>query len=314
MTGARPRVALVTTGAFAHLDDDLPLLSAALDDAGVDAVVADWHDDGVNWSAVDLAVIRSTWDYTSQLDAFLDRLAAVAASTTLLNPLPVVRADADKRYLAALAAAGLPVVPTEVIEPGDDVRVPDDVSYVVKPTVSAGARDTERYAPGDADAGTAHVARLLDAGRAVLVQPYVEGIDEAGETGMVFVGDAFSHAFRKGPILRPGAGFVEGLYREEEITGRAATAEERAAAEAVLDAVGLIAPGWTRADLLYARVDLVPGPQGPMLMELELIEPSLFLHVEPGAPRRAAAAIRARLGIVETAPPGTDSDREGPIR
>lgn len=313
MTGARPRVALVTTGAFAHLDDDLPLLSGALDDAGVEAVVVDWHDAGVRWSAVDLAVIRSTWDYTSHLDAFLERLAAIAASTTLLNPVPVVRANADKRYLAALAAAGVRVVPTDVIEPGDDIRLPDAVPYVVKPTVSAGGRDTERYAPGDAAAAAAHVARLLDAGRAVLVQPYVEGIDEAGETGMVFVGDAFSHAFRKGPILRPGAGFVEGLYREEEITDRRATSAERAAAKAVLDAVGVVAPGWTRGDLLYARVDLVPGPQGPMLMELELIEPSLFLHVDPGAPRRAAAAICAQLGMGEPAPPTSDSRRAGPI-
>lgn len=314
MTGARPRVALVSTGEFAHLDDDLPLLSAALDEAGVDPVTVDWHDEGVRWSAVDLAVIRSTWDYTSHLDAFLDRLEDIAAATTLLNPLPVVRANADKRYLAALAAAGVPVVPTEVIEPGDDIRVPDDVPYVIKPTVSAGGRDTERYALDDATAAAAHVAGLLDAGRAVLVQPYVEGIDDAGETGMVFVGDAFSHAFRKGPILRPDAGFVEGLYREEEITGRTATAAEREAAEAVLDAVGVVAPGWTRADLLYARVDLVPGPEGPMLMELELIEPSLFLHVEPDAPRRAAAAICARLGVVEAAPPAADGGREGPIR
>ena len=297
MTDARPRVALVTAGPFAHLDDDLPLLSAALGDGGVDAVIVDWHDDGFDWGAVDLAVVRSTWDYTSQLDAFLDRLAAIDTVTTLRNPLPVVRANADKRYLRALADAGVPVVPTDVLQPGDALRLPEGVPFVVKPTVSAGGRDTERYAPGDGAAATAHAAGLLDAGRAVLVQPYVEGIDEAGETGMVFVGDRFSHAFRKGPILRPDSGFVEGLYREEEITPRPATGEELAAAEAVLDAVGVVAPGWSRADLLYARVDLVPGPDGPMLMELELIEPSLFLQVDDGAPARAAAAIAAQLGV-----------------
>lgn len=296
---ARPRVALLTTGAFGHLDDDLPLLADALDEAGVDAVTVDWHDESLEWSAVDLAVIRSTWDYTSRLDHFLERLEAIASATTLRNPLPVVRANADKRYLSRLAAAGVPVVPTEVIEPGGDIRLPDEVPYVIKPTVSAGGRDTERYAPGDAVAATAHAAGLLDAGRSVLVQPYVKGIDEAGETGMVFVGDAFSHAFRKGPILRSGGEFVEGLYREEDITARTASADEREVAEAVLDAVGAVAPGWSRDDLLYARVDLVPGPDGPMLMELELIEPSLFLPVAPGAPRRVAAAIVAQLGIAE---------------
>jgi glutathione synthase/RimK-type ligase-like ATP-grasp enzyme len=298
MTDARRRVALVTAGAFAHLDEDLPLLSAALGAGGVEAVVVDWHDEGFDWGGTDLAVIRSTWDYTSQLDAFLDRLARIDGATALRNPLPVVRANADKRYLRALAGAGVPVVPTDVVEPGDALRLPEDRPFVLKPAVSAGGRDTERYAPGDEAAAAAHGADLLAAGRAVLVQPYVEGVDDAGETGMVFVGDAFSHAFRKGPILRPDSGFVEGLYREEDITPRTATAEERAAAEAVLDAVGVVAPGWSRRDLLYARVDLVPGPDGPMLMELELIEPSLFLHVDDGAAARAAAAIAAHLGVV----------------
>jgi glutathione synthase/RimK-type ligase-like ATP-grasp enzyme len=297
MTDARRRVALVTAGAFAHLDEDLPLLSAALGATGIEAVVADWHDEGFDWGGVDLAVIRSTWDYTDQLDDFLCRLAAIDGATHLRNPLPVVHANADKRYLGALAGAGVPVVPTDVLEPGDELRLPEDGPFVLKPTVSAGGRDTERYAAGEGDAATAHATELLAAGRAVLVQPYVDGIDQAGETGMVFVGDAFSHAFRKGPILRPDAGFVEGLYREEEITPRTATAEERAAAEVVLDAVGVVAPGWSRRDLLYARVDLVPGPDGPMLMELELIEPSLFLHVDHGAPARAAAAIAGELGV-----------------
>jgi glutathione synthase/RimK-type ligase-like ATP-grasp enzyme len=292
---AGPRVALLTTAEFAHLDEDLPLLSAALDAAGVASENVDWHEDGFDWSDIALAVIRSTWDYTTQLDAFLDRLAVIGAETTLLNPLPVVRANADKRYLTALAAAGVPVVPTEVLEPGDEIRLPDGMPFVVKPTVSAGARDTERYVPGQLDQARAHAGDLLAAGRSVLVQRYVEGIDEAGETGMVFVGNAFSHAFRKGPILGPGAAFVEGLYWEEDISPRTPSASETAAAELVLDAVGTVAPGHARTDLLYARVDLAPGPDGPVLMELELIEPSLFLHVSEGAAQRTAAAIVRRL-------------------
>ena len=295
MTDARPRVALVTAGPFAHLDEDLPLLTAALGADDLDTVVVDWHDEGFDWSAVDLAVIRSTWDYTSQLGAFLHRLAAIDAVTTVRNPLPVVRANADKRYLRTLADAGVPVVPTDVLEPGDDLRCPEGVPFVVKPTVSAGGRDTERYAPDQVAAAGAHASGLLDAGRAVLVQPYVEGIDAAGETGMVFVGDRFSHAFRKGPILRPDSTFVEGLYREEDISSREPSPDEREVAEAVLDAVGAVVDGADRSELLYARVDLAPGPDGPVLLELELIEPSLFLATSPGAAHRAAAAIAARL-------------------
>jgi glutathione synthase/RimK-type ligase-like ATP-grasp enzyme len=289
-----PRVALLTAAASRHLDDDLPLLVAALDAAGAQGEPVDWHDVSIDWGRFDLAVLRSTWDYTTRLDEFLHRLEVVEAATTLANPLDVVRANADKRYLVALATAGVPVVPTAVVSPGDEVVLPAG-SFVVKPTVSAGARDTERYGPADHEAARAHVDGLLDAGRPVLLQPYVEGIDAAGETGMVFVGDRFSHAFRKGPILGPDSSFVEGLYREEDIAGREPSPIEREVAEAVLDAVGAIAPGCDRASLLYARVDLAPGPDGPLLLELELIEPSLFLTTAAGAADRAAAAIVARL-------------------
>ena len=299
------RVALLTAGGFAHLDEDLPLLSAALDAAGVAPVVVDWRDEGVDWTAIDLAVIRSTWDYTTQLGAFLERLAAIEDRTPLLNPLAVVRANADKRYLRALASAGVPVVPTDVLEPGDGIRLPEGVPFVVKPTVSAGGRDTERYSPAQRDEARAHAGDLLGAGRAVLVQPYVEGIDGAGETGLVFVGDAFSHAFRKGPILGAGGELVEGLYREEDISARTPSAEELAVAEVVLDAVDGVVSGHSRTDLLYARVDLAPGPDGPVLMELELIEPSLFLHVSDGAAERAAEAIVRRL----SASPARDHGR-----
>jgi glutathione synthase/RimK-type ligase-like ATP-grasp enzyme len=289
-------VALVTAAEYQHLDEDLPLLVAALSDLGIEAVLADWHDDAFPWDGFDLAVLRSPWDYTSQVEAFLATLARIDAATTLCNPLPVVRANAEKGYLVALAEAGVPVVPTEVLRPGDAVALPDGVPFVVKPTVSAGARDTERYAAGDHGPARAHAAGLLAAGRGVLVQPYVEAIDGAGETGLVYLGDRLSHAFRKGPILTPDSRFVDGLYREEDISARQPSAAEIAVAEQALDAVGTIFPGYSRTDLLYARVDIAPGPDGPVVMELELIEPSLFLTVTDVGATNAATAIAARLG------------------
>ncbi len=295
MDTASPRVALLSAASCTHLDTDLPLLLAALAALGVPAEVADWHDPE-RAAAADLVVVRSTWDYTDHVEAFLAALADLDRHTTLLNPWPVMAANLDKRYLLRLAEAGVPIVPTEVVEVGDEAVLPEAVDVVVKPTVSAGARDTERYGPHQRAAAAAHVRALHDAGRPALVQPYVGGVDHEGETGLVFLGDELSHAFRKGPILRPGAGFVEGLYREEAISPRVATAPQRAVAEAALDAVDAVAPGWSRADLLYARVDLVPGPEGPVLMELELVEPSLFLETDPGSPARAAAAIASRLG------------------
>ena len=278
-----------------HLDEDMPQLVAALSALGVEASAVDWHDDSLDWGAWDLVVVRSTWDYTTQVASFLDRLAEIDRATTLANPLDVLRWNLDKRYLVELAAVGAPVVPTDVIEPGDAPRIPEGVTCVVKPTVSAGARDTERHGPESPDHARAHAAALLAAGRSVLVQPYIEGIDAAGETGLVYLGGAFSHAFRKGPILRPDSGFVEGLYREEVIEPRTPSAVERATAEQILDAVPRVLPGRTRDDLLYARVDLAPGVDGPLLMELELVEPSFFLETDPRSPARAAAAIVARL-------------------
>ncbi|MGV3759280.1 MAG: ATP-grasp domain-containing protein [Actinomycetota bacterium] len=287
-------VALLTAASAAHLDLDLPLLVGALGALGLDPAVVDWKDRSHDWSGHELVVVRSTWDYTDHLADFLAALGRIAAATELANPVDLVAANVDKRYLTRLAARGLPVVPTTVVEVGQPLDPPAG-PFVVKPVVSAGARDTERYEPGDLEAARAHLAALHGAGRAALVQPYVDGVDELGETGLVFLGDELSHGFRKGPLLGPGVAFVEGLYREEQISPRDPTEGERAVADAVLEAVDAVHPGTSRAELLYARVDLVPGPDGPMLMELELVEPSLFLDVSEAAPTRAAAAIAAHL-------------------
>jgi hypothetical protein len=124
-----------------------------------------------------------------------------------------------------------------------------------------------------------------------MLQPYMAHVDDAGETALLYIGGRFSHAIRKGAMLDgPDLG-VAGLYKEERIDPRTPSAAEHAVAEQVLAAV----PGGT-ADLLYARVDLVPGPDGaPVLMELELTEPSLFLDYSDGAAERLADAIVARL-------------------
>ncbi len=293
------RVALVSSGQYAHLDEDLPPIVAALSARGVSAVVADWHDGAFGWADVDLAVIRSTWDYTWQVDRFLTWVDRVSGLTRLLNPAPIVRWNTDKRYLLDLAAAGVPTVPTRIVAPSDDPAVVDDLAgrqIVVKPVVSAGARDTERYGPDQRADADEHVERLQGEGRSVLVQPYLDEIDGQGETGMVFLGDTFSHAFRKGPILVPGNGLVDGLYREEDIAPRTASQAELDVASAALDAVAAAVPGTSRRDLLYARVDVAPHQGGPVVLELELVEPSFFCETDAGAADRAAGAIAAAVG------------------
>jgi hypothetical protein len=284
------RIALATAAEFADLDEDAPALLAALSRLGLAGEAAVWTDPRIDWSAYDLVVVRSTWDYHHRRDEFVAWAERVAAVTRLANPAPVVRWNTDKTYLRALAGAGLPVVPTEWLEPGDDFVVPEHGEYVVKPAVSAGSKDTNRYGAGDHDElAVAHVRALLAAGRTVMVQPYLDAVDTAGETALLYVGDELSHAVRKGPLLTPAMEPVAGAYKEEEILPREPGPVERAVSEQVLDALAGVCPAG-RADLLFARVDLVPGSDGqPVLLELELTEPSLFL-VHDGADGADAAA------------------------
>lgn len=290
------RVALATCREFPHLDDEDRLLLPALAALGIEATPAIWTDEDVDWSAFDAVVLRETWDYSDNRPQFLEWARTVAATSVLLNPVDLVEWNTDKHYLRELRDAGLPVVPTVFLDPGDDPAdwLPrgDHADVVVKPTVSCGSRDTIRYTMSEPlAAATAHVTRLLAEERAVMVQPYLDAVDTVGETALLFFDGVFSHAIRKGPLLARGVEGekVEGLFVQEQIDPREPTRLEREVAEAVLRRI----PGEVP---LYARVDLIPGPDGePLLLELELTEPSLFLSFADGAPDRLAAAIAARL-------------------
>jgi glutathione synthase/RimK-type ligase-like ATP-grasp enzyme len=281
-----PRVAIATCAELPKGEEDGPLLETALRACGIEPETMVWDDPATDWSVYDLVVIRSTWDYTDKLPAFREWIGAVPR---LLNPPPVVAWNTEKTYLAELTAAGVPTIPTTVLRPGAPFTAPAG-EFVVKPAVSAGSRDTTRFLAGEGSAAGAEVARLHEAGRIVVVQPYVASVDARGETAVLFLGGAFSHSVTKGPMLTPDRRFVDRLYYEEDIAPRTATGAELAAAERALAAV----PGGPE-QLLYARVDLVDGEDGPLVLELELTEPSLFLAHAPGAADRLAAAIVAVL-------------------
>lgn len=289
----RPAVALVTCARLPDLDPDDRLLLAPLAEAGFEVTVAVWDDPAVDWARFDLVVVRNTWDYPLRRDEFVAWARSVPA---LANPAEVIAWNTDKRYLRDLAAAGVPVVPTTWVAPGEAWSPPADGEWVVKPAVSIGSRDSGRYVlPAQRDLAAAHVARLQAAGRLAMVQPYVPSVDSYGETGLIYLGGAYSHAIRKGPLLSGPDPALQGdggsaLYVEEEITARTPTEAEQAVAEATLRALP-----FDPAQLLYARVDLLDTPDGPTLIELELTEPSLFVGTAPGAPERFAAAVARRL-------------------
>jgi glutathione synthase/RimK-type ligase-like ATP-grasp enzyme len=291
-------VGLVTSAAAIGLDPDHDVLVEALGRHAAKAVPVIWDDPEVNWDELDAAVIRSTWDYHTRYSEFLGWVDRVTPVTTLHNPAPVVRWSTDKSYLAELSAAGLPVVPTTYLRPGrpldldlDTVAVTGDV--VIKPAVSAGSIDTARYSPAEHTAALDHAHRLLDQGRAVLVQPYQDAVDRDGETALVYIEGTLSHGFRKGPILLdPADPSEDALFVEEEVSARAPTPEQAAVGNEVVRA---IEDRFGR--LLYARVDLLPTPTGPIVLEVELVEPSLYHEFGPGSADRFAAAIVARTRL-----------------
>jgi glutathione synthase/RimK-type ligase-like ATP-grasp enzyme len=262
------------------LDEDGPALLATLAEHGIEGVPAVWDDETVDWDSFDLVVVRSTWDYAERRDLFL---LWAAALPRVLNPLPVLRWNTDKRYLLELERAGLPVVPTMLLQPGDEFQAPAG-RFVVKPSVSAGSQNTASYSNGDA--ALPLVERLHGEGRTVMVQPYLSGIDEHGETALLYLGGRYSHAVRKTALLADDQEPTTALYLEETITATEATGAERALADWTLAALPIAA-----AELLYARVDLVPASDGPVVLEVELTEPSLWLLHSDGAADRLAEAI-----------------------
>ena len=177
-----------------------------------------------------------------------------------------------------------------VWNPTTAAELPDAEEWVVKPSVSAGSRDTARWS--DPTATLAHVAELTAAGRTAMVQPYLDSVDDLGETAMLFIGGRFSHAVRKGPLLGRGEGVRQDRDSRGDLRPVTATPEQRAVAQAVFDAVPSLVPG--AAPLLYARIDLVAGADGrPVVLELELTEPSLFL---PQAPPEALTGFGRAVG------------------
>lgn len=279
-TAARARIALVTyrpgeEGISA--DRDLPVLKGALEDAGAEAVVVYWDDVEVDWGAFDLVLIRSTWDYSWRVAEFVAWAERCGGLTRLANPAGVVRWNTDKRYVGDLAAAGVPVVPTRYLAPGDPVELPEDQDFVVKPTAGAGARYAARYTPGERETAVRQLARMHDEGLTAMVQPYVKNIDARGERALQFFGGRLLHASRKGAVLEPGTPFDGDKVPHPRLEAWEPTLAELAVAERALAAV----PDGSDA-LLYARVDLVDGDDGrPRVMELELVEPNLFLWLHP---------------------------------
>jgi glutathione synthase/RimK-type ligase-like ATP-grasp enzyme len=285
----RHLLALVSATVAVDKDEDLSPLTEAFSRIGVDTQVTCWDDPKVDWARFDLALVRSTWNYTERRTEFVAWARRVAQATRLFNAPEVLAWNSDKHYLQHLSAKGVRIVESHFIEPGDTPHsLPDFGELVVKPAVGAGSRDAQRYLPHEMPAALAHAKRLLSEQRSVLVQPYQQAVDTLGETAMLFFDGVYSHCIRKGPLLRVGEQSSQQLFAPEDIRAQTPSEAELTLARQVLAAVPFDMP-------LYARVDVLPSPQGPKLLELELTEPSLFFAHAPGSAERLVQAVMKRL-------------------
>lgn len=294
---------LVTAKVAASLDPDLLPLDATLRTRlGDDNVkIVAWDDGEVDWAGFDAVILRSTWDYADRLPEFLDWLQRVDSETTLINDVDVVRWSTDKRYLADLAAEGIEIAPTAFVAPGE--TAPDVTGlHVVKPAVGAGSNGARRC---ESDEVADHVALLHADGHTAMVQPYLDRLDELGETAQCFVVApgatdelVLSHAFRKSAILTSTD--VEqkgGLFAKEEIAPRTPNDAELDLARRALDTDVVRRLG----SIVFARVDIAPhrsadGIDSYVVMELELIEPSFYFHTNPATVDAFADGLTAWLG------------------
>ncbi|MCB0880366.1 MAG: hypothetical protein KDC46_15445 [Thermoleophilia bacterium] len=278
--------------------DERPLLDA-LAAAGVETRLAAWDDPEVDWGASALTVVRSTWNYPEDRDGFLDWMRRVSGDSTVLrNPMSVMAPNTHKGYLAALERAEVPVVPTRWFARGgraanaDALRALPWDRIVVKPAVGAGSRGVRAFdlqLDDDVDAAAAH-AMALQAQGEVLVQPQLESVATEGERDIVWIDGEITHVVTKRPRMEGDDELV--------LEPRAATDEEHWVAMRALRTV----PALTQRELLYARVDVAADELGTLrVMELELVEPSLFVALHEPAMQRLVRALARDAGRAHAA-------------
>ncbi|WP_371780072.1 ATP-grasp domain-containing protein [Streptosporangium subroseum] len=263
-------------------DDEKEIVLEAWADAGITGRIVRWDDPAVDWAAFDVVVVRTPWDYVLRRAEFVSWAYRVESVTRLLNPAAVLERNTDKTYLRDLRT---PTIPTYWVAPGEAVDFPVLDEYVVKPAISAGARGAIRT--GDRKKAEAHVAQLVAGGQTAMIQPYLDMVEAEGETSLLYFGGRFSHAVRRGPMLAANVTGLDGENVHAEL--RAPEPDQLALAERVLGEF---------PDVLYARVDLVRLADGaPVLIELELTEPYLFLrHAPEGAANLARALAEVAAG------------------
>jgi glutathione synthase/RimK-type ligase-like ATP-grasp enzyme len=259
------KLRIATCQSLPEVDVDAAPLADALVAAGIEFELLAWDDPAADWDAPVPTLIRSTWNYALDVGRFLAWVDRARTAAPLWNPPTIVHTNVHKRYLLDLQARGVPIVPTVLARPGELAAIPYS-RFVIKPEVGAGSLDTRVFEPGDPEA-RAHLERILSRGNA-LIQPYMHSVEDYGERSMIWIDGALTHSIRKSPRFAGDDERIDGPFPISDA--------EREVAEAAL------AP--FAKDILYGRVDLARDDAGnPLVMELELVEPSLFFAWHPPA-------------------------------
>ena len=275
------QIRLATCTLLPEPDADRAPLAAAFERAGIEAQWLAWDDPTVDWETSLPTIVRSTWNYHQHRAAFLRWCERVAWRSPFWNPPDVIRMNTHKSYLLELARRGVQTVPTHLITQSSAAPRVADLAWkrvVVKPAVAASSVGAVEFR-GDDPGADAHVAELQGHGD-VLVQPFMESIHHEGEHSLIWIDGALTHQIRKAPRF---AGQPENVTGPHPI-------------EADVKRLALAALGPLQDRILYGRIDVVRGPNGePLIMELELTEPSLFFEFGPGSADRYVSGVRRRL-------------------
>ena len=297
-------IGLLTTDAafLVSHDGDTAALLKGLAGAGFQVSAPVWHDPSVDWAAFDLLIIRSPWDYPERYAEFMGWLDRAAGQTRILNAPDLIRWNIDKRYLDDFRDRGVPCVPyafsTTPAEAQAAIAALAPGRVVVKPSVSAGSRDTGLFQPDDPRAAEL-AAQIIAGGKTAMIQPAVEAVIQHGENSLFFLDGEYAYACHKGPILAPGGGYLGGEYTEVITRADPSRAEIDLGHRAVAAIADTAAARGFAAEAgrpLYARIDIASERGAdPQIIEVEIFEPSYFTDVIPEATDLFVAAVQRRI-------------------
>lgn len=290
----------LTCSTLADLDPDDRLALNVLTDRGYACQGVVWDDPAIDWDKSGVCVLRSTWDYHVKFEKFMQWIDEVTSKTQLINPPHLVQWNVRKTYLRDLAEQGVPVTPTHWLTDASELSIaaaaeafPDSEKLVVKPTIGLATSGVKMVARDEILTLKDHIEEQLKLGE-VMVQPFLSSVQDYGERSLMFLGGTYSHAARKSAFQHMA---TAGGAGERAITADDLEIETANATMKALPMVpALRSCNTTIEQIAYARVDLVRDANNkPLVLEVELVEPSLFLAYSPNAPARFADVLEKSM-------------------